>query len=133
MSQALNQETVNDIAKLMMHRLIARMLARDPALIDQARASLMAMASRYPGRSFVQDWDEILRYPPRELRLILASRDPKMRRLRLSSPFVTAEGIDFTAPAARRRIRRAAKRVAARVGNDSRQFQSTRQETLNAG
>jgi hypothetical protein len=133
MSRTLNQEAVNDIAKLMMHRLIARMLARDPSLIDRARASLIAMASRYPERSFVRDWDELLRYPPKELRLMLASRDPKMTRLRLSSPFVTAEGLDFTAPAARRRIRRAAKRVAARAGSDSRQVQSASQGPLNAG
>jgi hypothetical protein len=63
----------------------------------------------------VRDWEELLRYPPHELRVLLASRDPKMTWLRLSSPFVTAEGIDFTEPRARRRIRRAAKRVAARA------------------
>jgi hypothetical protein len=34
--------------------------------------------------------------------------------LRLSSPFVVAEGIDFTDPRLRRRIMRAANRIAAR-------------------
>ncbi len=32
----LNQEMVNDTAKLIMHRLIARLLVRDPLLIDRA-------------------------------------------------------------------------------------------------
>jgi hypothetical protein len=37
-----------------------------------------------------------------------------MTRLRLSSPFTTAEGVDFTDQTLRRRIRRAAKRILAR-------------------
>jgi hypothetical protein len=115
MGRVPNQETVNDIAKLMMHRLIARLLARDPSLVDRAKVALHAMASRYPGRSFVQDWEKLLRCPTHELRMTLASRDPKMKWLRLSSPFVVADGIDFTDPVARRRIRRAAKRVAERA------------------
>jgi hypothetical protein len=115
MGTPLNQEEVNDTAKLMMHRLIARSIARDPSLIDRARASLAEMASRFPDRTFVQDWDELLRLPVSELRLLLASRSQKMKRLRLSSPFVTAEGVDFTEQAARRRIRRAAKRVVNRA------------------
>ena len=115
MSTPPNPEDVNDAAKLIMHRLIARLLARDPSLVDRARASLAGMASRFPERSFIQDWDELLRIPTRELRLLLASRSPKMKRLRLSSPFVIAEGVDFTGKAVRQRIRRAAKRVAGRA------------------
>lgn len=37
-----------------------------------------------------------------------------MKRLRLSSPFVIAEGADFTDPNLRRRIRRAAERIVER-------------------
>ena len=38
-SGALDQEAVNDTAKLMMHRLIARRLASDPSLVERARVS----------------------------------------------------------------------------------------------
>ncbi|WP_431269280.1 hypothetical protein [Dankookia sp. P2] len=37
MPSAVNKESVNDRAKLIMHRLIARRLARDPALVERAR------------------------------------------------------------------------------------------------
>jgi hypothetical protein len=106
-----SQEAVNDAAKLLMHRIIARLLARDPSLRERARASLAGMARRFPGRSFVTEWEALLRLPVGRLRNELTRRDQDMRRLRLSSPFVTAEGVDFTDPALRRRIARAAKRI----------------------
>ena len=46
-----NQETINDTAKLIMDRLIARLLAHDPTLIDRAKASLAKMSLRFPDRS----------------------------------------------------------------------------------
>jgi hypothetical protein len=110
----INQERINDTTKLIMHRLIARSLARDPMLIDRAKASLAGMAARFPDRSFIQDWDELLARPIEQLRMLLTSRDQEMMRLRLSSPFVTAEGVNFTQEPLRRRIGRAAKRIAAR-------------------
>jgi len=115
MQAPLNQEIVNDTAKLIMHRLIARLLARHPYLVDQARVSLAEVSSRFPDRAFVGDWEELLRLPTAELRALLTSRDQGMKRLRLSSPFVTAEGVDFGDQALRRRIRRAAKRIVARA------------------
>jgi hypothetical protein len=114
MDVPLNQEIVNDTAKLIMHRLIARSLARDPTLVDRAKASRAKISIRFPDRSFVADWEELLRLPPPELRALLISRDQNMTRLRLSSPFTTAEGVDFTDRPLRRRIRRAAKRILAR-------------------
>jgi hypothetical protein len=117
MDAPLNQETVNDTAKLIMDRLIARSLARDPTLIDRAKASLAKMSLRFPDCSFVADWEKLLRLPTQELRILLTSRDQDMKRLRLSSPFVTAEGVDFTDQTLRRRIWRAAKRLAARASH----------------
>jgi hypothetical protein len=108
MDTPLNQETVNDTAKLIMHRLIARSLARDPMLVDRAKVSLARSSLRFPDRSFIADWEELLRLPTRELRALLTSRDQNM------SPFTTAEGVDFTDQTLRRRIRRAAKRIVAR-------------------
>jgi hypothetical protein len=69
----------------------------------------------FPDRSFVADWEELLRLPTWELRALLTSRNQDMKRLRLSSPFVTAEGVDFGDQTLRRRIRRAAKRIVARA------------------
>jgi len=112
MSVALNQETVNDTAKLIMHRLIARRLLRDPSLVAAARQSLAKMAVRFPDRPFLREWEVILRRSPKEIAKLLTDRGDKANRLRLSSPFVIAEGIDFTDEALRHRIWRAAKRVA---------------------
>lgn len=115
MSATLNRETVNDTAKLIMHRLVARMLVRDPSLVARARAALEKTASRFPDRSFVAEWDAILRRPVKEIVAVLVGRGQEARRLRLSSPFVLAEGIDFRDEALRRRIGQAAKRLAART------------------
>jgi hypothetical protein len=49
----INRETVNDAAKLMMHRLIARELGRAPSLLDRARISQAKMALRFADRPFV--------------------------------------------------------------------------------
>jgi hypothetical protein len=117
MSHVVNQEQVNDTAKLMMHRLIAREIGRDPSLIDRAKVSLNRSSSeRYEGYSFVSEWSDLLRLPAVRVRRRLTSRDEEMTRLRLSSPFVTAEGIDFSDLALRRRIWRRARRLAESAG-----------------
>jgi len=108
-----NQEQVNDTAKLMIHRLFARAIGRDPSLIDKAKISLDRSSSEpYEGYSFVSEWSALLRLPPSKVRRCLTSRDEEMTRLRLSSPFVIADGIDLSDVALRRRIWRAAKRLA---------------------
>jgi hypothetical protein len=115
MAAKLNQEDVNDTAKLIMHRLIARSLARDPMLVERAKVSLEQVSNRFPDCSFVEDWRRLLSLPTSELCGLLTSRTRDMKRLRLSSPFMTAEGVDFVDQALRRRIRRAAGRIAARA------------------
>jgi hypothetical protein len=113
MTIRVNQEQVNDTAKLMIHRLIAREVGRDPSLIDRAKISLDRSSSeRYAGYSFVSEWSDLLRLPPLQVRRRLTSRDEEMTRLRVSSPFVTAEGIDFSDVTLRRRIWQTAKRLA---------------------
>jgi hypothetical protein len=112
MSVELNQEHVNDTAKLMIHRLIARAIGRDLSLVEKAKVSLDRSSQHFEGYSFVREWSELLDLPPSEIRRLLASRSERMTRLRLSSPFILAEGIDFGNTALRRRIWRAAKRVA---------------------
>jgi hypothetical protein len=114
MDISINQETVNDVAKLIMHRLVSRKIDRDPSLVDRAKLSHKQAAQRYPGRAFVQEWDDLLKLPSVKLRARLISRDPDMVRLRLSSPFLLVAGVGFTDYDFRLRIRRAAKRVAKR-------------------
>ena len=121
MDVKVNQETINDAAKLMMHRLIARKLGHDPSLVERARISQAKIAERFVERIFVREWDELLTLPTAELRAKLVSRDSDMVRLRISSPFVLAEGVDFTDYDLRVRIRRAAKRVAERGARSRRQ------------
>lgn len=120
MPNQVDKERVNDTAKLMMHRLIARRLSHDHSLIERAKVSLGRSADHFGNYTFIHDWSELLNLPISEIRYRLTCRDEKMTRLRLSSPFVLAEGIDFEDEALRRRIWRAAKRIAVRSKEDGR-------------
>jgi hypothetical protein len=48
-----NQETVNDIAKLMMHRLISREIGRDPSLVERAKVRTRILWRRITGRGLL--------------------------------------------------------------------------------
>lgn len=50
-----NREVVNDRAKLMIHRLVARRLARDPGILDSAKIAVMRLEADYPERAFVSE------------------------------------------------------------------------------
>jgi hypothetical protein len=117
MDSPINQEMVNDTAKLVIHRLISREIRRDPSLIQRAKVSHARLSERYAGSPFVREWDDLLKLPPSALRAKLISRTSDMVRLRASSPFVLAEGIDFTDYDLRLRIRRAARRVVLRASS----------------
>jgi len=120
MSAVVNEEVVNDTAKLAMHRLIARALARDPTVLATARGRWRRMADRHPDRSFVDEWGEVLSLPDAEIRALLVRRDERMTRLRLSSPFTLTSGsIDLTDVSVRRRIWKLARRVAIRSAKRS--------------
>ena len=107
--------TVNqDTAKLIMHRLIARQIRRDPTLVERAKIAHARQADQYAGWPFVDEWSNLLDLPPSELTSKLISRDREMVRLRNSSPFYLAEGVDFGDYRVRIRIGRAARRVAER-------------------
>ena len=114
MRNQINKECVNDVAKLIMHRLIARELGRDPSLVERAKHSLDRSSDRFGNHTFIRDWSELLGLPVSEIRCRLTCRDEQMTRLRLSSPFILAEGVDFEDEALRRRIWRAAKRIVVR-------------------
>lgn len=105
MNAHVNEETVNDRAKLIMHRLIARRLLREPDLIMAARSRLSAPDG---AADHVREWDDLLRLEPQLIRRALTSRSEHMERLRLSSPFANVS--DFRDPAFRKRVWRLARR-----------------------
>src|SRR3984893_9505980 len=113
MSTEATQGVVGDIAKLMMHRLIVRQFRSDPTLVERAKIAHARQADQFAGWPFVRKWDELLSLPPSELTSKLISRDREMVRLRNSSPFYLAEGVDFGDYRVRIRIGRGARRVAA--------------------
>ena len=82
----LNQEAVNDVAKLIMHRLIARMLGRDHSLVVSATISHARISAKFSDKIFVREWFDLLARPVPEIRSLLVSRSREMNRLRLSSP-----------------------------------------------
>ena len=92
-SEALNAGVVGDVAKLLMHRLIARKLRRDPTIIERAKVVHVRQADQFACWSFVGEWDELLALPPAYLVPKLISRDREMVRLRNSSPFYLVEDL----------------------------------------
>jgi hypothetical protein len=110
----INQGVVSDTAKLIMHRLIARQIRRDPTLVERAKIAHTRQSNQYAGWLFVDEWNDLLDLPLSELTSKLISRDQEMVRLRNSSPFYLTEGVDFGDYRMRIRIRRAARRVAER-------------------
>lgn len=107
MSSAVNKESVNDRAKLIMHRLIARCLARNPALVEQARDLMQRRLANTSALHCAAEWDHLLSLSPAHVRRAIVSRGPEMERLRLSSPLPSVVG--FRDEALRRRIWRKAK------------------------
>jgi hypothetical protein len=114
MRDALNEGTVGDTAKLMMHRLIVRKLRYDPSLMQKAKDAHARQADQFAEWSFVKEWDDLLALSLEELAIKLISRDREMVRLRNSSPFYLAEGVHFGGYNERVRLRRAARRLVTR-------------------
>lgn len=99
-------EAVNDRAKLMMHRLIARQIRMHPELLGRARKRLEERSRRE--LSAADEWRQILRGDVHEVAVLLCERSDRMYRLRLTSPFIGA--VDFSDPDLRRRIHRICQR-----------------------
>ncbi len=88
----INAESVNDRAKLLLHRIIARRLAVKPELVDVARSQ---MKQSVTGPDYVREWLEIFDLEAIEVRRIITSRTENMVRLRQSSPFSQADFQDL--------------------------------------
>lgn len=105
MPLTINEESVNDRAKLLMHRVAARRLASDPDLIEAARSKVIGGVNP---PDYVSEWREVLDLDVAEVRRELTRRTERMDRLRLSSPFGLV--INFGDPVLRRRIWRLARK-----------------------
>ena len=104
-----NRESVNDRAKLILHRLVARSLREDPALLDEARTRLQSLEG--PAPDYVSQWARVLDRPVEDVANLIGSRSEHMTHLRVSSPFRLPEG--FGDEALRRRVWKKAKLGAA--------------------
>ncbi len=104
-----NPEIINDRAKLLSHRLIARQLSTDPDLIVRARRVITEWRSMGQQYDFLDEWDRLLRLDPAQLRRLITQRSESMTRLRISSPLGLASDLFTDDEALRRRIRWKAK------------------------
>lgn len=87
MTTSVNRETINDRFKLAFHRVVARRLKADPALLDGARSIVHDWSAEGPQPGFIAEWAELLARPAGEVRRIIVGRGEDIKRLRLSSPF----------------------------------------------
>jgi hypothetical protein len=80
-----------DARSLAMHRIVAKRLLADPALIDQARGTIARWRSHSgePLPSYIVEWGRILDASPVEIAGFLASTSEDATRLRQSSPFTS--------------------------------------------
>lgn len=103
----MNAEAVNNRAKLLMHRIIARHLRKTPELIVKATAWLDWLGSG-PEYQCYEEWRDLLQQDIETISRLIISRDERMTRLRLSSPLVNI--VDLRDPNLRRRIWQLAKK-----------------------
>jgi hypothetical protein len=106
-----NQETVNDEAKLIIHRWIARRLGSDAGMVDRARVRLAEIERESGQIDYVDMWKDILSKDPLTIRRHLVARDETSCWLRISSPFSTVSGLPLNDVPLRRRIWRDARRL----------------------
>ena len=104
-----NRESVNDRAKLILHRLVARSLRANPSLLEDARTRLQSLAG--PAPDYVIQWARVLDRPAEDVADLIGSRSEHMIHLRVSSPFRLPVGFDDEAW--RRRVWKKAKLGAA--------------------
>jgi len=77
-----------DERSLAMHRLVARKLLADPALMDRARDNLRRWQESDGGpKPALAEWERILQGPADQVADFLAERSERAIRLRQSSPF----------------------------------------------
>lgn len=79
---------VNDRAKLIRDRLIARRIARDPSLVTLALTRLRKAVANEPRPAWwALEWLDILERPAKDVALFIRSTDEYSRRLSNCTPF----------------------------------------------
>lgn len=82
-----NREVINDRFKLAFHRLVARRIKENPAILEEARAIVRIYLLAGPQPDFVHEWAALLARSPADVRRAIVARSERMKWLRLSSPF----------------------------------------------
>ena len=103
-------EEVNDRARLVRHRLVARRLRDRPEILERAMDGAVAMGDTPEGVA----WRRVLSGSPSEVADRVRARTDEMDRLRVSSP-LTAADPSLRDPDLRVRVRSAARRVLERA------------------
>lgn len=85
----MHAEAVNDRAKLIIHRLAARALLRDPALMEAARERQAWLRGQGRITSRTDMWDDLLAMPTSAVARRMTGRGEQADILRSTSPFPT--------------------------------------------
>ena len=72
---------------LALHRVIARRLVRDPAVLENARQRVKYWLAETPDRPFAREWRRILAGDAESVAAFLGDRSELAEELRQSSPF----------------------------------------------
>ena len=112
-----NAEEINDRAKLLYHRLVARRLRRDSGLVARVRDVVGKPPFAAAASPWTDDWRLLLDAPLSQLLGVLVERSSYATRLRVNSPFPFVSELKIANEELRRRLWRVAKRgfVRARI------------------
>lgn len=89
--RAWSDHRVADARSLALHVLVARRIAKDPRLLDQARSTVARWLNRYGKRAptALLEWKELLERPWQEVAAGATALTEDGARLRQSSPLAT--------------------------------------------
>ncbi len=88
MSRYLPTDYRRELEKLFRHRMVSRVLRDRPELVNVAQREIDRLREEYGDHHQLVEWHDILQQPVWRIRRLLASRDERMFRLRIDSPFI---------------------------------------------
>jgi hypothetical protein len=109
-----NTEAINDRAKLIYARHVARALRQNPALMDKAKEVVARWLEKNPTTPYALEWRSILNQGVDRVCAVLRGRSEEDRRIRLNSPFFSLPELSITNVETRRKLWRRAKLILAR-------------------
>jgi hypothetical protein len=105
-----NAEQINDRAKLLYHRLVARRLRRDPGLVPRVRDVVGKSPFAAAAPLWADEWRRLLSAPLPQLLGVLVERSSRATRLRVNSPFPFVDELKIEKEELRRRLWKVARR-----------------------